>query len=489
MAVESCRKNLLSFVKITYLLLYAGKKLSNDPYLAYLCRVAEDFAAGVTRQLVVNLPPRHGKTFIFSICLAAWILGRDPAQKIMVITHTEELSTNITSTVRKVLQLAWFRKLFPKTQIDRRKVTNLTTTAGGSLQAFSISGHITGHGADVIIIDDPVDLKDADNQRHHEWVRRRYDEHIASRRDDPSKARMLIVLHRHHPDDLAGHVLEHGGFQHVILEFIATRSQTYDLEHGLWHRMEGDLLRPDAYPPEEVKRIRALPNFPTLYQQDTTGGLGGKISPAHFGQVALEGSPKLPTVITIDPGQSGGSNNSYSVIQVWCWDGRRHLLVHQWREQCSYAKLRVQIRYIVRLYRPCHVLVEATGQGPALLSDLKPTAQMHVHRVTPDGRSKVTRLAGHLELIRAGGIALAAHASWLVDFIAEVVAFPRSPYSDQVDAMTQYLDFMAQEPKLWAPTPRAVGSIGGSAMVQSQFGARVTQNSMGCLVRYRRGAR
>src|SRR5262249_13523667 len=156
---------------------------------------------------------------------------------------------------------------------------------------------------------------------------RRYDEDITSRRNDASKDSTLIVLLRHHPDDLAGHVLEYGGFDHLNLEFIATQPQTYDLGQGqgLWHRKEGELLRPDAYPPDEVKRIRALPNFRRLYQQDPTDGLGGKISRAHFGRVELEGPPKMLTVISIDPGQSGGSNNSYSVIQVWCRDGGRHI--------------------------------------------------------------------------------------------------------------------------------------------------------------------
>src|SRR5262245_35733919 len=79
-----------------------------------------------------------------------------------------------------------------------------------------------------------------------------------------------------------------------------------------------------------------------------------------------------PVVLTIDPGQKGGPSNSFAVIQAWAPKAGAHLLVDQWREQARYTDLRSETRRFIRRYRPSVILIEATGQGPALLSEIRP---------------------------------------------------------------------------------------------------------------------
>jgi predicted phage terminase large subunit-like protein len=164
-------------------------------------------------------------------------------------------------------------------------------------------------------------------------------------------------------------------------------------------------------------------------------------------------------VLSIDPGQTGGPGNSFSVIQAWCSDGGHFFLIDQWREQCHYRDLRSACKAkFLKRYRPSAVIIELTGQGPALYSDIQPKSWMKLITVTPRD-SKIGRLAEHLDLIEAGRIFLPEEAEWREEFIEEFELFPKGEFTDQIDATTQYLDYMSQCPPLMTPPQRAIAAI------------------------------
>jgi predicted phage terminase large subunit-like protein len=133
--------------------------------------------------------------------------------------------------------------------------------------------------------------------------------------------------------------------------------------------------------------------------------------------------------LSIDPGQKGGPTNSFSVVQVWAVKGGAHFLVDQWREQASYREFRSQARLFVRKYRPSVVLIEATGQGPALISDINPQNGMEVVPITPLGE-KVERLRKHRRTIRSELVQLPRNALWYHEFISEAIQFPYGAFDD-----------------------------------------------------------
>ena len=139
-----------------------GTVLEDVPYMDLLTSELKDFGDGQTRRLLVNMPQRHGKTMLCSICLPAWILAHDPTAKIMVVTYTAELSEDISRSIRELIQSAWFKETFPtRLAKGHAKVTDFSTTAGGTVRATSFEGSITGFGGDILIIDDPHDIGDA----------------------------------------------------------------------------------------------------------------------------------------------------------------------------------------------------------------------------------------------------------------------------------------------------------------------------------------
>jgi hypothetical protein len=92
---------------------------------------------------------------------------------------------------------------------------------------------------------------------------------------------------------------------------------------------------------------------------------------------------------------------------------------------------------------------------------MKPKYQRLVHEVTPKG-SKTSRLRRHIDTILAQQIVLPGNATWRDEFVAEFVAFPHGVFTDQVDATTQYLDWIGVNPQLERPSQPGLGAAIGS---------------------------
>lgn len=192
------RRKFEAFVRMTFRGENDGQELGDEPYTTFVCRrVAAAKNDGA--RLVVNMPPRHNKTSYCTVALSSWLLARNPAEKIIIITYSEQLARDIGHRVRDILQSSWYQKFFP-TRIadDRNRANDFATTAGGSFYAASVEGSFIGRGATIIIFDDPLDMDDAGNLKQIEKVNQRFDTAIFSRLNNPAKGRVVIVGHRLH---------------------------------------------------------------------------------------------------------------------------------------------------------------------------------------------------------------------------------------------------------------------------------------------------
>jgi predicted phage terminase large subunit-like protein len=216
---------------------------------------------------------------------------------------------------------------------------------------------------------------------------------------------------------------------------------------------------PDACNGRELKRLRKVkaPGFNVLYQQQV-GNERFRIKTEYLttlpsGAVRCSSSG---VVASIDAGQKAGVGHSYSVVQLWQLAGDVHLLLHQWREHAAYSELRTAVKHLIARYRPSAVLVEDTALGSAVRDEIRSRTAMIVHPIVPQG-DKTERLRRHLHLIKSGRIAVPYDASWRHDFVYELTHFPYAGHDDQVDALTQYLDWITQNP---APPKRERPALG-----------------------------
>jgi hypothetical protein len=128
------------------------------PYLEYLLNELTGVAEGHETRLIINLPPRHLKSVLTSIVFVAWLLGRDPRQRIAVISHSQALAFDLASKTLQLINSEFYQRAFPGLRLrdNGRKAMDFVTTEGGGRYAASFETGITGRGFDIIIIDDPI---------------------------------------------------------------------------------------------------------------------------------------------------------------------------------------------------------------------------------------------------------------------------------------------------------------------------------------------
>jgi predicted phage terminase large subunit-like protein len=438
-----------------------GFSLGDQPYLDHACHEVDRFLKGEFRNLAINMPPRCGKTLLCSVSVPAWVLGHNPSAEVIVVAGSENLTKDIAGDVRDVMQSEWYELTFAtRLHPDRMRVCDFQTTRGGGLLAASVDMNITGRGATIIACDDLLDIADANNVARMKQIIKHFGTGIRSRLNNRKTGKILMIGHRLHELDPFGHVLEEG-WHHVVLPLVAPRDQTYDLGYGVWRRPEGDILRPDSYDEEEIERLRTSEDFEMLYQQSITCTTRIRIDRDHFKLISVPYYRTLPVVLSVDTAQGEGRSASYNVIQAWVQpQPGNHLVLDQWRLKCRSGELESAFWDMVRRFRPAACLIEDAANGSSLIDRASRKKWLNVIPIIPDGRSKAARLLAHIDAIQGGHIHLPATAPWRECFIFEFLEFPRGS-DDQVDAATQYLDFVATNPSLVAPPPRLVGGLGG----------------------------
>jgi predicted phage terminase large subunit-like protein len=164
--------------------------------------------------------------------------------------------------------------------------------------------------------------------------------------------------------------------------------------------------------------------------------------------------PPGPVVLSIDPGVATGPNASRTVIQAWRPLNGRHYLADQFCEACDAELFRRTFWKFVTRHRPGVALIEATANGPALYARIQNKARCEVRLITPRRASKAMRLNAHIEKINTKQIFLPQAAAWRPGFIEVIAGY--GEFDDQLDAMTQYFDFMDSNPTIRPAPPRAI---------------------------------
>lgn len=201
-------------------------------YLVELCNEFQDFIRSDEKVMVVNEPPRHGKSRTAGL-LVEWVLGNDQKQKIMTGSYNETLSTMFSKNVRNDIQeekadqnRIVFSDIFPGVSIKRGDgAMNLWSLNGGynNYLATSPTGTATGFGATLLIIDDLIkNAEEANNEttkeRHWTW----FTDTMLSRLEEGGK--IIIIMTRWASDDLAGLALEHYKEQGVKVRHISMKA-------------------------------------------------------------------------------------------------------------------------------------------------------------------------------------------------------------------------------------------------------------------------
>ncbi len=447
------RRSLTSFTRKAFQAVVPGQAYIHGLYVEALCWHLQQVAEGKITRLLVTLPPRYLKSIAASVALPAWILGHDPSVRIICASYSAELAGKHALDCRAVMSSPWYQSVFPRTRLSAEKNTTLDfmTTRRGSRYSTSVGGTLTGRGGDLMIIDDPLKADDAFSETKRSGVNEWFHGTLYSRLDDKRTGAIIIVMQRLHVEDLAGHVLERGGWTHLNLPAIAEEDQLIKIGPRInWQRKRGGLLHPKRESKEELERTKAALgsfNFSAHYQQNPIPADGEIIRWSWFNTYDFEQVRRVRNdrvVQSWDTASKTGATNDYSVCTTWLVQGNLYFLVDVLRERLVYPDLKRKIVKEARRHHAEVVLIEDAGSGTGLLQDLHREGPADVPKPIPirPERDKVTRMQVQSAKIEAGHVYLLRRAEWLDDFRAEVLQFPHGRYDDQVDSVSQFLGWI-----------------------------------------------
>jgi hypothetical protein len=216
-------------------------------HLEVLAAKLEDVRRGRCKRLIVNVPPRHLKSHVISIAFPALVFGHDPTKQILSVTYAQDLSDNLARRSRTLMASAFYQALFyTRISKGREAVSDFETTMGGYRLSTSVGGVLTGRGADLIIIDDPLKADDALSESRRSSVNEWYDNTLRSRLNNQDQGAIIIVMQRLHADDLVAHVQQSEKWDVLSFPAIAEQTETYDIAtpygRKLIRRKAGEIL-------------------------------------------------------------------------------------------------------------------------------------------------------------------------------------------------------------------------------------------------------
>jgi predicted phage terminase large subunit-like protein len=446
-----CRTNLLPFVRKVFRLLHPD---GTEPFIMNwhidaMCHALEQTALGNDTRLILEVPPRHLKSVCTSVALPAWLLGRNPAMKILVASYGAELADEHARNTRAVMTSDFYKRLFPNTVLTVDRSGEFKTTRGGMRKGVSVGGATTGFGADIIIIDDLIKADAAHSEAEVKRVQDYLSSTLITRLNNPVTSKILVIQQRLSEMDPAGFLKAKGGYKVLSLPSIASRHETIPLGQGrTFVRAPGDLLFPQRFPEDVLERLRrdmGSSKFSAQHLQNPTPPEGNLLRMEWFKtyDFELERERFSYVVQSWDTGQSSSSTSDFSVCTTWGLKGDLWHLIHVYRDRVEYRNLLKQALYLHGRWQPDKILVEKAANGFALLDDLRgPENKLRseVRAITPK-LTKPERFNAAAAQIENGKFALPIEAPWLEDFIRECLAFPNSTHDDQADSMSQFVDW------------------------------------------------
>lgn len=446
-AIELARVNLTVFKQVLWRRYERATHLDLlDRALVQVSRYVETNGQAGIGRLIIEMPPRHGKTLTVSRYFPAWHLGRNPNHRIMLVSYGADLADKNSRIARNLIRAPYYRAIFPDIELaqDSRAVDSwdLSQQDGGA-DALGIGGGATGKGAHILNIDDPVKNRaeaESETYRQRNWEAFTSDLYT---RLEPYGA-IILTATRWHSDDLTGRALEMAeeGWRVLRLPALAELGDVLARDEGaaLWpQRFSRELL---------LKTASALGDyeFASLYQQKPIPRGNSLFDTARIELVDYV--PECTQVVRFyDLAVTAKKHSDYSVgLKLGLTDDERPVILHVWRAQKEFPDVKAAIVQNAQTDgRAVRIRLEAEKAGLIGLQELLRDPQMRaftVDAVPPQG-DKYSRSLPVASRVNAGRV-LMVRGDWNRALLDELGVFPMGAHDDQVDALSGAYDKLSR---------------------------------------------
>ena len=466
--------------------------------------VAEHLQAvvdGDIRRLIINIPPRMGKSSICSVALPAWTWAQrldgptsGPAVPFLHASYAYALSLRDSVKCRRLIESPWYQSMWGerfKLTGDQNTKVRFSNSRGGERLITSIGAGVTGEGGQIILCDDPNAANEAFSEATIQSTIDWWDSTMSTRLNDPKTGAYIIIQQRLAEDDLTGHVISKdvGEWTHLVMpmHYEAERSFTTLIGWKDPRTIEGELLWPERFGADEVKSLeRSLGPFAAagqLEQRPEPKG-GGVIKREWWMNWTENAFPPMDYILaSLDTAYTEKTENDFSALTVWGVfttdpqatasrvldaNGRpryidraysqqspRVMLMGAWQERLPLHELVLKVGQTCGYGKggmKCDLLlIENKASGISVSQEMRRLyghEQFGVQLKDPKSTDKLSRLFSVQHLF-AEGLIFAPEKrmpdgttepyKWVEMVINQVAQFPRGKFDDIVDTVSQSL--------------------------------------------------
>jgi predicted phage terminase large subunit-like protein len=453
-------------------------------------------------RLMLFLPPGSAKSTYASVVAPVALMGRTPNVRVLLASYGQDLARRHGRRARAVAAQRAFRDIYSGHGNNPAEVTlNPKTSAadewaltnGSEYLACGILASITGARAHFIFIDDPTrgrEQADSPTMRDKTWAA--YQDDLLTRLIPGGS--VALVSTRWHEDDLAGRILpkNYEGESGLIecrdgkLWEVLCLPACCERDDDPLGRKPGEYLWPEWFDQGHWAIFRAQSRaWASLFQQRPRPDEGGIFQAAWFkryGTAPVEGI----VVQSWDTANKQKQDNAPSVCTTWLITRSAYYLLHVYRQRLEYPALKRAVISQALRYNPSAILIEDKASGQSLIQDLRDEQTLPIIAIEPDG-DKLTRARRCSGVVEAGLVHVPSEAAWLPEFEGEVFAFPLSTFADQIDSLTQFLNWARQSAVNVAAIGADLPRVGISAFDDNTLEHRAAIDPYGAVGRLRSG--
>lgn len=406
-------------------------------HLKLLAAKLEAVERGEIKRLMVFMPPRHGKSLLCSQLFPSWFIGRNPKKQVIAATYGYSLASKFGRDVRNLVQEERFRNIFPDVTLaeDSQAKDHFNTNHKGIYIATGVGGAMTGYGADLLLIDDPIKgRRDADSETFRNNTEDWYNS-TAYTRLMPGAA-IILIQTRWHDDDLAGRILENEGDKWEVVNIPAITEDC-----ALW---------PERYTLEDLLSIKSAigtDEFSCLYQQNPVNLESQEFKRSYFKYYRDDECPgNLRIFTTVDPAISKKASADEScVMTVGVAPDNSKFILKYTNAKLDPSELIEAIFSHYDEFNPVQVGIETVAYQEALSHFLKIEMRrrnkfMNIKEIKTH-QDKEAKIRGLIAHYKAG--AVYHRAGFCETLEQQLLRFPKSAKDDVMDAL-------AMQQELWS---------------------------------------
>ncbi len=426
---QEAADSLLSFTE------YTLPRYKAAPHHKTICDALEAVERGDIRRLIISVAPRFGKSELASRRFPAWFIGRNPEKEIIAASYNSELAGDFGKEVRNIVASEGYSNVFPSTRLagDSRAANRWHTEQGGGYAAAGVGTAMTGRGAHVLLIDDPVkDRSEADSDTVRESIWQWYASTAYTRLT--ADGCVIVIQTRWHEDDLTGRLLE-----------------AEKLGGDTWHKIvlpaldeDGVSLWPERFNKARLEKIRdvvGMREWNALYMQDPVPDEGDYFKREWFAEY-----DKAPEGLSIYGGsdyavtEDGGDFTEHGIIGVDFNDNI--YLLDWWRGQTKPdAWIEQQCNLIIKHQPLCwfgEVGPIRRSVEPFLVRRMAERQAYARLEWLPSINEKTARARPIQARASMGKVFVPKSAPWKDALMTQVLKFPNTKFDDGVDVLSLF---------------------------------------------------